>query len=141
MSNSDIENRIFIEEKFVVAQVVLYLFAALQIVLALMTAFGAAPIAITAQASTMQRLLATTSSVINILCFAGGYVLLAYCMNRCTRLVWRIAMGVFLLNAGVAALAVAIQHNLFPVLTCGLAVAGAISVWNGRHVVQSPSAE
>ncbi|MCP3706220.1 hypothetical protein M3I54_04345 [Paraburkholderia sp. CNPSo 3274] len=94
--------RVAVEDNFAVAQVALYLFAILQVVLTLMTATGAVPLGIAAQASTMQRLSATSNTAVNLLCFAVGYVLLARCLNRCTPLVWRIALGIFLLNTGVA---------------------------------------
>jgi hypothetical protein len=126
-----------VEDKFAVEQVALYLFTILQVVLALMTVSGAVPISIGPQASTMQRLSLMTNSVINVLCFAVGYALLARCLNRCTRLVWRIAFSVFLINAGVAALALAAQPGPYPTLTCSLSIAGAISVWNGRRVVRT----
>lgn len=128
------------KDRFAVAQVALYLFAILQCVVALMTIFGAVPVGIAPQASTMQRLSLVTNSVINILVFAIGYILLARCLNRCTKLVWRVALATFLVNAGVAALAIAAQPNLYPVLTCGLAVAGAISVWNGRDMIRIDAA-
>ncbi|KFX63435.1 hypothetical protein [Paraburkholderia fungorum] len=125
-----------IKDNFAVAQVALYLFAILQVVISLMTATGAVPLGIAPQASTMQRISTTANAVVNILCFTVGYVLLARCLNRCTTLVWRIAFSLFLLNTGVAVLAIAAQPNLYPVLTCGLSVAGAISVWNGRGAVR-----
>lgn len=125
-----------IEDKFAVAQVALYLFAILQVVILLMTATGGVPLGIGPQASTIQRVSAITNTVVNLLCFAVGYALLARCLNRCTTLVWRVAFSVFLTNSGVAALAIAAQPNPFPVLTCGLSVAGAISVWNGRGVIR-----
>jgi hypothetical protein len=127
-----------IEEKFAAAQVMLYVFSVLQVVAALATGLGAMPAGVAAEASTMQRVSATTNAVINILVFAAAYVLLARCLYRCTKFVWRLAMGVFLLNAGAAALAIAAQpSNLLQVLICILAIAGAISVWRGRRIVRS----
>jgi hypothetical protein len=79
-----------IKDNFAVAQVALYLFAILQVVVALMTTTGAVPLGISPQASTMQRVPTTENAMINILCFAVGYVLLPRCLNRCTTLVWRI---------------------------------------------------
>lgn len=125
------------KDRFAVAQVALYIFAILQVVVALMTAVGSVPLGIAPQASTMQRLSLVTNSVINVLFFAVGYILLARCLNRCTRLVWRIALTIFLTNAGAAALAIVAQRNPYSVLTCSLAVAGAISVWNGRDVIRT----
>jgi hypothetical protein len=127
---------VLIKDKFAVAQVALYLFAILQIVAALMTVTGAVPLGIDAQASTTQRVSSVTNAVVNVLCPAVGYVLLAGCLNHCTKLVWRIAFGIFLLNGGVAALAIAAQPNQHSVLTCSLAVAGALSVWKGRKVIE-----
>ena len=54
----------------------------------------------------MQRVSATANGVINVLSFVAGYLLLAQCLNRCARLVWRIALGVSLVNAGIAVLAI-----------------------------------
>jgi len=125
-----------IEDKFAVAQVVLYVFAVLQIVVALATATGGVPLGVAAEATTVQRISATTNALINVLCFVVGYLLLARCLNRCTRLVWRIALSVFLINAGAAALAMAARHNVpFQALACSLSIAGAISMWRGRKVV------
>lgn len=129
-------NEVTVKDNFVVAQVALYRFAILQAVVALMTATGAVPLGVAPQASTMLRFSTTTNAVVNVLCFAGGYVVLARCLNSCTRLVWRIALCTFLINAGAAALSMAAQPNLYPVLTCSLAMAGAISVWNGRGAVR-----
>lgn len=129
------------KDRFAVAQIALYIFAILQVVVALMTAVGAVPLGINPQASTMRRFSLVTNSVTNILLFAVGYILLARCLNRCTRLVWRIALVIFLINAGAAALAIAAQRNPYPVLTCSLAVAGAISVWNGRDVIRTDAVE
>lgn len=124
------------KDHFAVAQVALYIFAILQIVIVLMTATGGVPLGLSSQASTIQRLSAIANTVANLLCFAVGYVLLARCLNRCTTLVWRVAFSVFLINSGVTALAIAAQPNPLPVLTCSLSVAGAISVWNGRRVIR-----
>jgi|SRR5471032_1287287 hypothetical protein len=129
-------NEVTVKDNFAVAQVALYLFAILQAVVALMTATGAVPLGFAPQASTMLRLSTTTNAVVNILCFAGGYVVLARCLNTPTRLVWRVALCAFLINAGAAALSIAAQPNLYPVLTCSLALAGGISVWNGRGAVR-----
>jgi hypothetical protein len=134
--NETTSNKSPIKDNFAVAQVALYLFAILQVVLALMTASGAIPLGIAAQASTMQRTSATTNVVVNIMCFAVGYVLLARCLNRCTTLIWRIALGIFLLNTALAVLAIAAQPNLYPVLTCGLSVSGAVSVWKGHRAIR-----
>lgn len=125
------------KDNFAVAQVALYLFAILQVVAALMTLSGAIPLGVAPQASTMQRVSTITNALVNVLCFAVGYVLLARCLNRCSRLVWRIAFGVFLLNIGIAALAITAQPNPYPVLTCCLSIAGAISMWNGRGVIRN----
>ena len=122
-----------------VAQVAIYIFAVLQVVVALMTESGAVPLGIAPQASTMQQISTTTYAVVNVLCFVVGYVLLARCMNCCTRLVWRIALTIFLINTGIAALAFAAQPGPHPVLTCSLSIAGVISVWNGRGVARRHS--
>ncbi|MFM0162339.1 hypothetical protein [Paraburkholderia sediminicola] len=116
-------------------QVALYLFALLRVVAPLMTATDALSPGITPKASTTRRVSTTNNAVVNILCFTVGYALLARCLNRCAGLVWRIASGIFLINTGVAALATAAQRNLYPVLTRGVAIAGTISVWNGRGLV------
>ncbi|MFM0291295.1 hypothetical protein [Paraburkholderia megapolitana] len=128
------------EDRFAVAQVILYLFAFLQVLVALGTGIGGASLEVPPQGSMMQRVSATTSAIINILSFAVGYVLLARCLYRCTTLVWRIAMCVFLINAGVAVLAFAARPNPYPVLTFCLSISGAISVWRGRSAMR-PRAE
>jgi hypothetical protein len=128
------------KDNFAVAQVALYLFAILQVVMALMTATGAIPLGIAPQALTIQRIAIITNAVVNTLCFTVGYALLARCLTRCTTLVWRLALGIFLLNTGIALLAIVAQPNLYPVLTCGLSVAGAISVWNGRGAIRDHAA-
>ncbi|HIC7214037.1 hypothetical protein [Burkholderia stabilis] len=127
------------KDHFSVAQVALYIFAILQIVIVLMTVLGGVPLGLGPQASTIQRVSATTNTVVNFLCFAVAYVLLARCLNRCTPLVWRMAFGVFLINSGVAVLTMAAQPNPLPALTCSLSIAGAISVWNGRAAIRRPS--
>jgi hypothetical protein len=129
-------HEVAIKNNFAVAQVALYLFAVLQLVAALMTATGAVHLGTVPQASTMQRVSTTTNAVVSVLCFTVGYALLAWCLDRCTRLMWSIGLGTFLINAGVTALAIAAQPNPYPILTCSLAIAGAISVWNGRGVVR-----
>jgi hypothetical protein len=127
---------IMVEDKFPVAQVALYVFSVLQIVVALATAMGGVPLGIAAEDTAVRRVSTIANAVIIILCFAAGYILLARCLNRCTRLVWRIALSVFLVNIGAAALAIAAQpSNLLQILIFSLAVAGAISVWRGRGVV------
>lgn len=125
-----------VADKFAVAQVALYIFAILQVVVALMTASGAISLGLAPQASTMQRVSATTNAVITVLFFTVGYVLLARVLNRCTSLVWRIALSVFLINAGTTALALVAQPGPYPVLTCSLSIAGVISVWSGRKAVR-----
>lgn len=124
------------EDRFAVAQVILYLFAFLQVLVALGTGIGGASLEIPPQGSMMQRVSATTNAIINILSFAAAYVLLARCLYRCTTLVSRIAMCVFLINAGVAVLALVAQPNPYPVLTLCLCISGAISVWRGRSVIR-----
>jgi hypothetical protein len=125
-----------IRDHFAVAQVVLCLFAALHVMLALMTVMGAIPLGITPEASTISRIWATANPVINILCYLVGYLILARCLDRCTTLVWNIAFGVFITNTGLSVLAITAQHSPYPVVTCGLSIAGAISVWNGREAIR-----
>jgi hypothetical protein len=121
--------------KFGVAQLVLHLSSILQVVAALMAATLVVPLGFAPQSSTTQRISMTNNGIAKILYFTVEYALLARCPNRCTGLVWRIASGIFLINTGVAALATAAQPNPYPVLTCGVAIAGTISVWNGRELV------
>lgn len=87
------------------------------------------------QNSTTQRVSTTNIVAAKILYFAVEYVSQARCLNRWTGLVWRIASGILLINTGVAALATGAQPKLCPVLTCGVAIAGKISVRNGRELV------
>jgi hypothetical protein len=124
-----------IKGNFALAQMALYLFALLRAVASLIMVTGAVSLGITPKASTTRRVSMTTNAVVNILCLTVGCALLARCLNRCTGLVWHIASGIFLINTGVAALATAAQPNLYPVLTCGVAIAGTISVWNSRGLV------
>ncbi|MDR8398056.1 MULTISPECIES: hypothetical protein [Paraburkholderia] len=121
--------------KFGVAQLILHLSSILQVVAALMAATLVVPLGFAPQAPTTQRVSTTNNGITKILYFTVEYALLARCLNRCTGLVWRIASGIFLINTGVAALATAARPNLHPVLTCGVAIAGTISVWNGRELV------
>jgi uncharacterized membrane protein YoaK (UPF0700 family) len=121
--------------KFGVAQLVLHLSSILQVVAALMAATVVAPLGFAPQASTTQRVSTTNIVAAKILYFTVEHVSQARCLNRCTGLVWRIASGIFLINTGVAALATGAQPKLRPVLTCGVAIAGKISVWNGRELV------
>ena len=134
--NRTIFDEIPIKDNFAVAQVALYLFAILQMVLALMTVMGVVPLGIAPEASMLQRVSATANSVVSILCFPAGYLLLARCLDRCTALVWRIALGVFLSNVGLTVLAIMAQPGPYPVLTCGLSIAGAISVLKGRSAIR-----
>lgn len=125
------------QTKFGVAQLVLHLSSILQVVAALMAATVVVPLGFAPQASTTQRVSTSNNVITKILYFTVEYALLGRCQNRCAGLVWRIAWGIFLINTGVAALATAAQSNLYLVLTCGVAIAGTISVWNGRDVVRS----
>jgi hypothetical protein len=134
--NRTLLDETIVEDNFAVAQVALYLFAILQCVVALMTATGAVPLGIAAGASHFLRLSVIANSVVNILCFAVGYCLLARSLTRCTRLVWRIGFGIFLLNMALASLGIAANPNLFSVLTLCLSAAGALSVWRGRRAVR-----
>jgi hypothetical protein len=124
------------EDNFAVAQVALYLFAVLQCVLAVMTATGGIPLGIVPGASMLTRISTTANSTVNLLCFAVGYYLLARCLNRCTKLVWNLAFSVFVLNIALATLSILSNPNLFPVLTCGLSAAGALSVMRGRGAIK-----
>ena len=123
------------EDNFAVAQVALYLFALLQCVIAAMTATGRVPLGIAPGGSALVRLSTTANSTVNLLCFAVGYYLLAISLNRCTKLVWNITISIFALNIALATLSIMANPNLFPVLTCGLSVAGALSVLRGRRVI------
>jgi hypothetical protein len=129
------------KDHFAVAQVALYIFAVLQAVAALMTAFGAIPLGLSPQASSVQRAAVTIGAIINILSFLIGYVLLARCLTRCSTLVWRIALAVFMTNLGMSALTLAAQPDPHPVLTGSLSIAGAISMWNGRKAIHKPCTE
>lgn len=129
-------NGMVAEDRFAAAQVALYIFAILQIVATFMTATGAGSIGINDQTPTMQRVSLTANAVVNVLYFLVGYLLLARCLNRCTRLVWRLALATFLANVAIASIAIAANPNQYPVLTCCLSVAGLISVWNGRKAVR-----
>ncbi|RXV67955.1 hypothetical protein D1006_22300 [Burkholderia stabilis] len=123
------------KDHFAVAQVALYIFAVLQVVAALMAASGAMPLGVAPQASLVQRISLTIGTVVNILFFVAGYVLLARYLTCCSKVVWRIALAVFLINIGMAALALAAQPGPHPVLVGSLSIAGAISVWKGREAV------
>src|SRR6202012_3891171 len=118
--NRTIFDEVPVKDNFAVAQVALYLFAILQVVLALMTVMGAVPLGIASEASIMLRVSTIASAVVNILSFSVGYLLLARCLNCCTTLVWRVALGIFLLNTSVSMLMIAAQPNPYPVLTGGL---------------------
>ncbi|WP_152036634.1 hypothetical protein [Burkholderia pyrrocinia] len=127
------------KDNFAVAQVALYIFAILQVVAVLMAVSGAIPLGLAPQASSAQRISVTANAVVNILFFVIGYVLLARCLTRCSTLVWRIALAVFLANAGIAALSLAAQPGPHPVLVASLSIAGAISIWKGRAAISNPS--
>ncbi|HDR9582058.1 TPA: hypothetical protein QDC22_000618 [Burkholderia stabilis] len=129
-SNDDI-----IKDHFAVAQVALYIFAILQVVVLLMTVTGAVPLSIALDAPPAQRIAVIANAVLNVLFFLIGYVLLARCLTRCSRLVWKIALAVFLANTGMAVLTVAVLPSPQPVLVASLSIAGAISVWKGRTAI------
>ncbi|WP_163012937.1 hypothetical protein [Burkholderia stabilis] len=129
-SNDDI-----IKDHFAVAQVALYIFAILQVVVLLMTVTGAVPLSIALDAPPVQRIAVIANAVLNVLFFLIGYVLLARCLTRCSRLVWKIALAVFLANTGMAVLTVAVLPSPQPVLVASLSIAGAISVWKGRTAI------
>ncbi|MFL9945281.1 hypothetical protein PQR68_04745 [Paraburkholderia agricolaris] len=127
------------EDKFAVAQVALYILAVLQVVAAVMLATGGAPIPFPQQATAMQRLSGTVNAVVMVLAFAVVYYLLARCLHRPTKLVWRIALGTFLTNFGMAVLTMVAQPGPSPVLTGCLCFAGIVSVLRGCKSVKAYS--
>lgn len=129
------------DDSFAVAQVALYIFAGQSALSALMTLTGAIPLPIDMQASLMKRASVIASAAATSLCFALGYFLLARCLDRCTKLVWRVALGMFLLNALLGALAFFASPSIFPILTGGLSIAGAWSIFEGRKTFDDQSDE
>ncbi|GJH25506.1 hypothetical protein [Caballeronia novacaledonica] len=129
------------DDPFAVAQVALYIFAGQSALSALMTLTGAIPLPIDVQASLMQRVSFIASAAATSLCLALGYLLLARCLDRCTKLVWRVALGMFLLSALLSALAFFASPSTFPILTGGLSIAGAWSISKGRKTFDDQSDE
>ncbi|ALL69838.1 hypothetical protein K788_00037300 (plasmid) [Paraburkholderia caribensis MBA4] len=127
---------VYIDDKFAVAEVVFYMLSVLQIISALMMATGSLPINLAQSATTMQRAAVTLAAVVNILCFAVAYVMVARYLKRCTSLVWRIALALLLMNLGLNAVLVVVQPGPGPVLICCLSVAGIGSLWNRRKAVK-----
>ncbi|MCP3720769.1 MULTISPECIES: hypothetical protein [unclassified Paraburkholderia] len=123
------------EDKFAVAQVALYILAVLQVVAAVMLAIGGASIPFPQQATSIQRFSGTVNAVVMVLAFAAVYYLLARCLYRCTKLVWRIAVGAFLTNLGMTVLTMVAQPGPSPVVTGCLCFAGIVSLWRGRNAV------
>jgi hypothetical protein len=123
------------KDRFTVAQVALYVFSVLQIVITLGAVFGAYQVDSGSEVSALQRLSAIVRVTVDLGCFAVGYMLLGKCLVRCTVFVWRIAFGVFLLHICVTALAVAARPGPLLILILLLSSAGAFSVWNGRQSV------
>jgi hypothetical protein len=133
---NDSQSNVFVgEDRFAVAQITLYIFAVFQIVTALMFATGGTPIPFATQATPMQRLSGTVNAIALVLAFAVVYFLLARCLSRCTKLVWRIAFGTFLANLALAIFTMIVQPAPAQVVTGSLALAGAVSVWRGRNAV------
>lgn len=129
-------NSVFFQDRFAVAEVALYIFAALQVYSALMVAVGAAPLGLPPQATILQRISVTTHAVFSILGFAVGYALLGRYLKQSTRVVWRLASAVFLTNIALSVLTIVAQPGPFAVLTCCLSAAGFMSLWTGRKAVR-----
>jgi lysylphosphatidylglycerol synthetase-like protein (DUF2156 family) len=129
------------DDSFAVAQVALYIFAGQSALSALLILTGAIPLPIDAQASLMQRASVIASAAATSLCLALSYLLLARCLDRCTKLVWRVALGMFLLNALLSAPAFFARPSIFPILTGGLSIAGAWSFFRGRKTFDDQSDE
>jgi hypothetical protein len=134
--SEDNSDSVFFEDRFAVAEVALYIFYVLQVVAALLTAIGGASIGSAPHATEMQRISLTASTVLNILGFAAGYLLVGRLLKRRARLVWRVAGAIFLANIVLTALAALAQPSPSPILTCCLSVAGLLSLWKGRHAVR-----
>jgi len=120
-------------DNFAVAQVVLYIFAVFQAAAALMAGINGVPFGINAEATQAQKILVTVASVMNILGFFSAYLIIARCLNKPNKLVWRIAFCIFLVN-GVMAAASLIIHVVAvnSISMCSLSIAGLISLWKGR---------
>ncbi|MCX4164126.1 MULTISPECIES: hypothetical protein [Paraburkholderia] len=131
--NVTISDKVTSEDSVAIAQISLYLFAILQVVVALMMAGRVCPLGAPLRDSTTQRMLTTTNAVVDVLCLPVGGLLLVWCLNRWIAPVWRIALSVFLLNSGVAAQAIVAQPNSYPAATCTPSVADAMSVGSRRE--------
>jgi|GEM_PF-1409403 len=129
------------DDSFAVAQVVLYIFAGQSALSALFSLTGAIPLPIDVQASLMQRVSFIASAAATSLCLGLGYWLLARCLDRCNKLVWRVALGMFLLNAILSALAFFARLSIIPILTGCLSIAGAWSIFRGRKTFDDRSGE
>jgi hypothetical protein len=88
------------EDKFAAAQVMLYVFSVLQVVVALGAAIGAVPTG-AVEVSTMQRVSATTNAVINILAFAAAYVMVAREVIRATLVVVGVTLAIGAAHVGL----------------------------------------
>lgn len=129
--NGTIFHEVTVKGNFALPQVALYLFSLLRAVTALATATEAALLGVPSKTSTTRRISTTTDAIVNMLCVGVGNASLARCLKRCADLVRHIASVIFLINTGVAALAIAAQPNFYPALMSGLAISGTIWVWIG----------
>jgi len=128
------------DDSFAFAEVACYLLAMLSILDSLLLLAGASPYSLAPGISVEQRPVVLTAALIFEIFTVVVYYALARRLSSCSMLVWRVALGVFLLNLIWSAQVMTVKPGPLPMLLGILSLGGVISVVRGRKSMQGGNA-
>ncbi|VVE69519.1 hypothetical protein PAN31117_03356 [Pandoraea anapnoica] len=127
------------DDSFAFAEVACYLLAMLSILDALILLAGASPYSLAPGISVEQGPIVLTAALIFEIFSVVVYYALARRLSSCSMLVWRVTLGIFLLNLIWSAQLMTVKPGPLPMLLGILSLGGVISVVRGRKSIQGPN--
>ncbi|MFK0378198.1 hypothetical protein [Pandoraea sp. NPDC090278] len=128
------------DDSFAFAEVACYLLAMLSILDVLILLAGVSPYSLDDRFSSGQRSFILAIALIFQISSAACYYAIARRLSTCTMLLWRVTLGVFLLNLIWSAQLMTVKPGPLPMLLGILSVGGVISVVRGHKAMRKSSA-
>lgn len=127
------------DDSFAFAEVACYLLAMLSILDALILLTGASRYSLGPGLSVEQSAITLTTALVFETFSVVVYYALARRLPGCSMLVWRVALGAFLLNLIWSAQVMTVKPGPLPMLLGVLSLGGVISVVRGRKSMRGPN--
>ncbi|UVA80180.1 hypothetical protein [Pandoraea commovens] len=121
------------KDNFLIAQVAFCYFAVLNAFILVMALIGT-DYSLNG-ASLLQKISVLANTIANVFLMTLGFVVMAMSLERCTKVVWRIALFVLIVAVIVNVLAMLAQLTIMPILSTIVSVAGIASLLYERNAV------